>query len=297
MSATDTSVRVQFSNILFLTDFSPASTKAIPYVDAFVKRFGAKLYALHVRPPVINPMTRPAGWAALEAAAKWEDQLHYEELNKAFPALQPTIAIQEGNFFDLVAHEVKSHRIDLIIIGSHGRTGPGKFLLGSTAEEIFRSVRCSVLTIGPNATERAPQDCSIKRILYPTDLSAESRAAAPLAVSLAEEFQARITLAHVVAAEARGDLVMPADVVACSMKMLQTLVPTSASLWCDPSYDVEVGDAAEKIVELATKDHADLIVMGVRKPAGFPGAASHLPTATAHKVVVNARCAVLTFRV
>ena len=62
MKAAQTRVRVEIKNVLFPTDFSTAGDAAIPYAADVVKRFGAKLYALHVRPPVINPMTEPATW-------------------------------------------------------------------------------------------------------------------------------------------------------------------------------------------------------------------------------------------
>lgn len=64
MKALDGSTRIQLRNILFLTDFSPAANAAIPYAAEVAKRFGAKVFALHMRTPVINPMTEPATWAA-----------------------------------------------------------------------------------------------------------------------------------------------------------------------------------------------------------------------------------------
>ena len=72
MKALDTRTRIQLRNILFLTDFSPAANAAIPYAAEVAKRFGAKLFALHMRTPVINPMTEPATWATLEKAAEAE---------------------------------------------------------------------------------------------------------------------------------------------------------------------------------------------------------------------------------
>jgi nucleotide-binding universal stress UspA family protein len=73
-------------------------------------------------------------------------------------------------------------------------------------------------------------------------------------------------------------------------------VPPEVELWCAATYCVERGDAAEKILDVARTRKADLIVMGVHRPGGVPGAASHLEIATAHKVVAEARCPVLTVR-
>jgi hypothetical protein len=56
MKTLETRTRIQLQNILFLTDFSPAANAAIPYATEVTKRFGAKLHALHMRTPAINPM-------------------------------------------------------------------------------------------------------------------------------------------------------------------------------------------------------------------------------------------------
>jgi nucleotide-binding universal stress UspA family protein len=84
--------------------------------------------------------------------------------------------------------------------------------------------------------------------------------------------------------------------VQSSSQLLRKLVPTEADLWCVPEYVVEKGDPAEKILEVAARTGAELIVLGVRQPSGFPGAATHLPIATAHKVVSHSTCPVLTIR-
>jgi nucleotide-binding universal stress UspA family protein len=77
---------------------------------------------------------------------------------------------------------------------------------------------------------------------------------------------------------------------------LHNLVPSEAELWCVPEYVIERGEVAETILNVAAQSKADLIVLAVRKPSGFPGAATHLPIAIAHKVVSRASCPVLTVR-
>jgi nucleotide-binding universal stress UspA family protein len=116
------------------------------------------------------------------------------------------------------------------------------------------------------------------------------------AISLAEEFQAHLTLMHVIANEASGDLLLPGELVKATEQHLRNLVPAEAELWCEPQFVVLQGEAAEKILQVARERDADLIVLGVHQPTGFPGAATHLPIATAHKVVSHAPCPVLTVR-
>jgi nucleotide-binding universal stress UspA family protein len=296
MKTVEARTRIQLENVLFLTDFSNAAGAAIPFATEFAKRFGAKLYALHVQTPVVNPLTEPATWAVLEKAAEAETKKQRETLLKSFPGMKPEVIIEEGGLWSILAAVVEKNKIDLIVLGTRGRGGVGKFFLGSAAEEIFRQASCAVLTVGPFSNAEPPRDGDIAEILYATDFSSESAAAASYAISLAQEFQAHLTLLHVIAEPKTGDLVLPEELAKASAQRLRNLVPPEAELWCEPRFMVETGPAAERILEIAKRRDADLIVLGVHRPTGFPGAATHLPIATAHKIVTHAPCPVLTVR-
>jgi nucleotide-binding universal stress UspA family protein len=153
-----------------------------------------------------------------------------------------------------------------------------------------------VLTVGPHSSAYRAAGGQFREILYATDFSPESQGAAAYAVSLAQEFQARLILLHVIPELEAGDLVTAADVTMSSEKLLRKLVPPEAEAWCKPEYFVERGDPAAKILEFANLRETDLIVLGVRREKGVPGAATHLPIATAHKIVSHAACPVLTVR-
>jgi nucleotide-binding universal stress UspA family protein len=297
MKILDTKTRIQLTNILFLTDFSPSADAAIPYATDLAKRFGANLYVLHVQAPIITPVTHPATWAALQKAAEVERKMQRETLLKSFPDTQPKVLIQEGGFWSTLLSVVEQNKIDLIVLGTRGRSGVGKFLLGSVAEEIFRRAPCAVMTVGPHSAGESVRRRKISEIVYATNFSTESVAAASYAISLAQEFQAHLTLLHVIADEKADDLVTHSrELVKSAEHLLRNLIPSEAELWCEPRFAVEQGSPAEKILEVANSKKADLIVLGVHRPRGFPGAATHLPIATAHKVVSNAPCPVLTVR-
>jgi nucleotide-binding universal stress UspA family protein len=295
MKALETRARVEIKNVLFPTDFSREADAAIPYVVEIVRRFGARLHALHVRPPVINPLTDRATWPVLEKAAMAEAAAQRQALLAAFPGIKPEAMIAEGDFWQILKSTIEKQAVDLIVLGTRGRSGAAKFFLGSKAEEIFREAPCAVLTIGPHSHAK-PQRGEFTEILYATDFSPASAGAAAFAVSLAQEFQARLTLLHVIAEEKPGDLVHAAELVESAGRLLRKFVPPEAEMWCEPHFAVERGPAAETILEVAKQRKADLIVLGVRCPSGFPGAATHLPVATAHKIVAHAECPVLTVR-
>lgn len=296
MKPVTASTHVQFKNILFTTDFSDAAKIAAPYAAELARRYGAKLYALHVRPPIDNTATLPENWRALEKIAEMEAQREKFALVHTFEGLHPEIMIHDGDLWPNIKAAIQEHDIDLIVMGTRGRSGIGKFLLGSVAEEIFRQAPCPVLTVGPHSPVVPKSSREITRILLATDFGSESLAAANYAISLAQECQAYLTLLHVIDAAKTGDLVHPSELSSSSERMLRHLVPPQAELWCVPDYVVEYGAPAEKILEVAAKRNAELIVLGVHKPTGLYGAATHLPMAIAHKVVSLAPCPVLTVR-
>lgn len=285
--------RTRFENILFATDFSPAAAHAIPFVKKIARHFQSNLVAFHVKPPVVNPMTQPATWPVDIEASKAMDKERREELLDTFAGIRTEIEIKEGDIQSNLDKALQAHNTDLVVIGTRGRTGIAKLVLGSVAEEIFRTVPCPVLTVGPHAN---PAKANIREILFATDFSSEAPAAAAYALSLAQEFQARLTMLHVVHEPEPGDFVSWSDVQESSKNLLRNLVPAEAEAWCKPEYFVERGEAAERILDLANLRDVDLIVLGAQPETGVPGAATHLPMATAHKAVVRANCPVLTVR-
>lgn len=296
MKTLEVHARIQLKNILFTTDFSPASRAAVPYALELGKHYGAKLHALHVRPPAIKPLTSAASWRSLEEVAEEEASQHRKELLDAFAGVETEVLLTEGDVWSNIAAAVEKSDIDLIVTGTRGRSGVAKFLLGSKAEEIYGNASCPVLTVGPHSKSDRDGVGEFSSILFATDFSPESIAAAPYAISLAQEYQAHLTLLHVVAEAKANEFVRPSDLTASSEQMLHKLVPADAELWCVPKFVVERGNAAEKILDVAGRSRVDLIVLGMRKPTGFPGAATHLPITTSHKIVTHATCPVLTVR-
>lgn len=296
MKSVDIHTHIQLRNMLFATDFSHAASAAAPYAARLAKQYGAKLYALHVRPPAINPMTPPESWPGLEEAAEVVAERQRQELLGTFAGIKLEVLIKEGDLWSNLMTTVEENKIDLIVIGTRGRSGFSKFLLGSSAEEILRKAPCPVLTIGPHCRTESKRSEEFTRILLATDLSPDSAATVPYAISLAEEYQARLILLHVIEEPNEGDQVRSSNLAESSYCLLCSLIPVDVGLPYVPDYVVEHGATPDKILEIAATHEADLIVFGVRRATGFPGAATHLPTSIAHKVVSHATCPVLTVR-
>lgn len=283
----------RFENILFATDFSTAALHAVPYLTALAKHYGSSVVVLHACPPAVNPMTQPATWPAEIAAAKAAIERHREELRSAFAGIKTDIFIEEGDLQSLLNAAIQEKNIDLLVIGTRGRTGLGKLLLGSVAEQVFRSVTCPVLTVGPHSV--APT-AEFRNIVFATDFTRESKSAAAYAISLARQFHVHLAVLHVVPEKQAEDLVSWFDTYAACKKLLAELIPEDAEGYGKPAYFVERGDPAEQILRLADRREAGLLILGAQPQKGVPGAATHLPFAIAHRVVCNAKCPVLTVR-
>lgn len=126
-------------------------------------------------------------------------------------------------------------KIDLIVLGTHGRTGWGKVLLGSVAESIFRKAPCPVVTVGPHCSADPKRSVEFHQIVFATNFSPESLVAAPYAVSLAQENQAKLTLLHVVE-DPKSGLGNPDQLVPPELAMLCRVIPKEARLWCGPEF-------------------------------------------------------------
>jgi nucleotide-binding universal stress UspA family protein len=293
MKAVQARTRITLKNILFATDFSAASNAAAPIAIQIAKRYGAKVYAVHVNRFGDYTAATPNAWAVRGEAAERATKEQVGRLNEQLQGVEHEVVIGEGNIWEVVSKLIKQEEIDLLVVGTRGRTGVGKAFLGSVAERILRQSPCPVLTVGPHVNLWSDEYAKMRGILYATDLAAELPMAAPYAISLAQENQAHLVLLHVIEDPKAGDLVGSPEVVHLKERELQQLVTEQAGLWCEPTYIVEQGPAAEKILDVAKRRHTDLIVLGARPAKGL---ATHLNTGTVHKVVSEATCPVLTIR-
>lgn len=290
--------RVTLDNILYLTDFSEPSEAALPFAAAIAREYGAKIYAYHAMIPgafvYATPELIAAGLEAQEEGA----EANMKKAEAQLVGLPHEVVIERATgVWPSLENAIKDYEADLVVLGTHGRTGAEKLLLGSVAEEVFRRSRVPVLTIGPGAYRGAHAGAKFRNVLYATDFSKESLAALPYAVSMAEENQARLILVHVM--KPSGTPLSEReqqDVVSNAIFQLHELLPVGAELWCTAEAIVREGNPAEKILEMAREKGADLIVLGLRDRGAHLGAATHLERATAHKVVAHATCPVLTVR-
>lgn len=298
MATVQSGVRILLKNILYLTDFSEPSEAALPFGMAMARSYGAKMHVLHVAVPPSYVYAAP-GIAAADMERQEEGaEAEMQRLESQLLSLPHEMTVERGSrVWPALERTITDGQIDLVVLGTHGRTGAQKLLMGSVAEEIFRRSPVPVLTIGPAVRRGLHSDARFHGVLFPTDFTPESVTAAPYAVSLAQENQARLILLHVIPRSEDEVEAKPGELsVADAMYQLNEMVPQGAELWCRPEPVVEYGQPAGRILEAATERGVDLIVLGVRQAAGRLSAATHLERSTVHKVVAHAVCPVLTVR-
>jgi nucleotide-binding universal stress UspA family protein len=267
-----------FKNILLATDLSHAGAAIAPYVLEIARIYGSRVCAVHVK------------------TGEW-DKLQEQEADRLRDQLKGSACeflILSGDVLTTLLQLVGLLGIDLIVVGTHGRTGLGRVLVGSVAESVFRAAPCPVLTVGPRLRADPKSALKIKEILYATDIRPVSAAAARYAISLTQENQARLTILSVIPKPKPGEIIESEYHATSTLRRLQKLVPSGTELWCEPYYMVESGEPAEKILEVAGSYKADVIVLGIR-PHSI-AVATHLSRPTAHRVVAGATCPVLTVR-
>jgi nucleotide-binding universal stress UspA family protein len=296
MNAVATKTSLSFKNILYATDFSPAAEAALPFVSVIAHLYDSQVLGVHVRTPDSYSLVPPPVFPYRSESTDEQLKNLSSMLNEQLQGTKHEILVGDGEVWDFLSRVLGDYDIDLIVIGTQGRTGLEKFMLGSQAEAIFRQAECPVLTVGPYATREGAASWKIKKILLAIDFTLESLSALPLAFSLACERHAQLTLMNVVEKGETGDLVRPEQYVDSTLRMLQAQVPKGAQFECRLTYVVRQGVPSEEIMKVAKETGSDLIVLGVRSADGRLGIATHIARPTAHKVVSQAMCPVLTVR-
>ena len=288
MQALQTATDIAFKNILFLTDFSEASESALAYALGFAKHFNAQLYPAHACDPVIvteGNTVNIIGQIAENSRVQLETLARNNKIKGPVLFAQTSVETAFPKW-------IEEHGIDLVVVGTHGRRGLQRFLMGSTAEFIFRNATCPVLTVGPHVATRPYNGFVAQNILFPTDLGAHAEFACSYALSFAHESRGRLTLMHVVPLETAFQRDTN-ELTAAAKAKLGRLIPSDAKLWCAPEIMVEVGDPVLEVQGYAEKERPDLIVLGLPRNKEF---GAHFRTGVTYKLVSSAPCPVLTIR-
>lgn len=278
--------------VLCPTDLSEASLQALPMATLFARVHGANLHLLNVH--LLHSMSAPdedvpfPGEAeareALEASAggiEWNRVLHRVErgINAA-----PTIL-----------EYADEHDVDLIVMGSHGRRGFRRLLLGSVTSEVVRLAPCPLLVVRESDEGAAPRE--VDHVIVPVDFSSATDRALEVATELAATFEASIELLHAVEPVPYAEMSYPLPVEtdefrSHAQERLESLaerLPAEREV----RMTTVIGLAEEAVADAAGKTEASLVVISSHGHSGFARA---LLGSTTERLLRRAPCPVLVVR-
>ena len=146
-----------FKKILCPVDFSEFTDEILGYALDIAKKYNAELHLLHIIPN-LNYFTpyesffTPENLVVVEKNMEAEVTKDFDELMKKIPIPAKKI-IKNGTAFVEIINYVRNESIDLVVMGTHGRTGLEHILIGSVAERVVRKAPCPVLTVRPKSRQ------------------------------------------------------------------------------------------------------------------------------------------------
>ena len=296
---------VTIQRILCPVDLSDISRRALDYAALVARWYRADIRALLVEPVVLSPVDFPPMPAVTgltpKAKAELADWLATFVNGVKAPGVAIEPVLKEGFVVDEILGNARDMPADLVVMGTHGRGGFERLVLGSVTEKVLRKLACPVLTVPPHAGKTPTVPGPFTSILCATDFSNASLHALEYAMSLAQEAGSTLTVVFSLQWELEDEAELQAPVVseyrlmreADSQKRLDALIPKSVRDVCKVETVMATGKASREITRIADNVMADLIVMGVH---GRGVVDLTLFGSTTHYVIRHAHCPVLTVR-
>ncbi|MFN8006187.1 MAG: universal stress protein [Terriglobia bacterium] len=276
--------------ILCPTDYSELATFSLRYGNKLAICSGAKLLVIYADPFLPPPYFTASqmdelAWNFDLAKKASKEHLARYVRSHIDPEVKSESLVVVYTPVTAILQTAQERKADLIVMGTHGRGGISRVMLGSVTERVLREAHCPVLSMRHLDGLPEPQGLEFRQILCPVNFTEVSRLALRHTVSLAEWFDANVLVLHV--AEPPVD---PASSNQLKDQLCQWVSP-SLRTRCVLKEMVDQGHAAEQIIQLARTLHCDLIVMGAQHKRFFD--TTVLGTTTV-RVTRHASCPVLT---
>jgi len=293
-SAEITITSVGIHNVLIASDLTHHSDAVVAFGLDFARLVGAHAEIAYVLPAGEYALAGGEGILAGRDAAR-RDLVELKSRLRRNAAYDDEsdqrVMMLEGPVAECLLQCACDKKIDLIVVGTHGRGGIAKALLGSVAEKLFRHSSVPVLTIGPNIHHTRGWD-HLRQVLAPCDLTPKSHPAVKYACDLAKAHNSKVTVLYVVDDANEGTRINPDRIKASILERLVDIVGRNAE-GLDLNYKVAFGRVAPTILDAACSISAELIVLGIRPSSGV---LDRFQWPIAYELVREATCPVLTMR-
>ncbi|MBF0258776.1 MAG: universal stress protein [Desulfamplus sp.] len=324
-------MRIQPKTIMCAVDFSNFTDSILSYSVKLCKEFQAKLFLIHV---VIDVKTffkysDTIFDAEMMQAEQFQNaQKLLEDLTKDL-TISHEVFVTQGDPADEISRFALEKKIDMVISATHGNSGIKRFLIGSVTEKLMKTLHCPLLVLHAQKHDfisLAETEIKLKRILVGCDFSSDSKLAFDYGVSLAQEFQAELYLAHVINPSELIELkasdyidVNPGDYISWHSpnyfemqrrfkeerrervnelrsqleKQLYFMLPEECRSWCNPKTVLLDGEPYKELINYAREQQIDMIVLGIH---GHTLWEKLMVGSTTDRVIRNSPCPVLAVR-
>lgn len=294
-----------FSHVLCPIDFSDTSVRATTYARAFANWYGATLTLLHVVPTLgtaIEPVVGMEEAERILLATSRDDVLAELRRLPGSPVQddRTSLVADSGVVHTTILRHASTLPADLLVMGTHGRSGFSRLFLGSVTERVVRKAPCPVLTVPPAPGAGTALPVVFKNILCGVDFSPASMAALQWALELGRQSGGRVTVLHAVEFlhEPEPSPFLDLDLakyhrnaIKRAGEWLHARLAGEPQTWCAIDEVVAVGRAANLLLARSADGGADLIVVGAQ---GAGGIEVMLSGSTSQPVLRGATCPVLS---
>lgn len=288
-------MKTDIRTILLATDFLQSSRLALDYAVLLAHRLEAQLVivnAFELGPEASNVeiVDRVPSRTRRDAEARL--QAFVAGSNRA--GVSTTSALVEGAVPDAILRAIETFKADLLVLGTQGvHRGLGHLLIGSNTEALMLHSTCPTLTIGPHVLAGVDLNARFKKVVYISNLSPASAAAAPFALKLSQTLASDIEIFQVTRdmdqAETKARL---KGMVEEYCATLRSLLPGVSEEWCSTEFQMGRIISPQAVLEKSL-DPSVLMVLGVHDA---PLLERHLHTSYPYRLLANAACPIITVR-
>jgi nucleotide-binding universal stress UspA family protein len=260
--------------ILCPIDFSEFSVSAYQHALSVAEHYRAKLVAQHIvelwRHPAADFVASAGLYEEYSQALRESGKEQLQEFVKKHTndEIQPELVVQTGVAADSILSFAQLQKADVIVMGTHGRRGFDRLMLGSVTDRVMRTAPCPVLVASkpPQGSVAVGKERGhvhhLSRILFCADFSENSEGALKYAISATAEYDAELTLLHVL--EGVPSQAETEEAMAAAAERLDKLIPLEGRKTLKIKTAVRIGKPYAQIIQLALETQIDLVTMGVR---------------------------------
>jgi nucleotide-binding universal stress UspA family protein len=324
-------MRIIPQKIMCAIDFSDFTNLTLSYGQALAKEFEAHLTLCHVVSNMVLMSSAGQAYIAsekIEMERRQDAAARLEEIAGTLDMDCDTL-VSTGHPADELTRIAEESGVDMVVAATHGGSGVKRFLVGSVTDRLVKTLTCPMLVLhGDAVTDVLPGDKKklLNRILVGCDFSPDSSLAFQYGLSLAQEFETELFLAHVVRPTEHVEFssadyikVQEGDYLGWNRsdylgltrqanepdgqrkdglmqrleRQLARMVPEDCAHWCTPITAVLEGEPYQELLAFADRKKVDLIVLGVR---GHGLLERFLVGSTTDRVISRAECPVLAVR-